>query len=100
MHRIRGRVPAGHAPPGTTGQALGKRDNDYRYYAPGARGRPVLRLVWEVGPRSLLETGGSAMGRKLALVVTGFCVVLAGTRAPLVAHHAFSAEFDASKPVD
>jgi len=40
------------------------------------------------------------MGRKLALVVMGFCAVLAGTRASLVAHHAFSAEFDANKPVD
>ena len=40
------------------------------------------------------------MGRKLALVVLGFCAVLAGTRASLVAHHAFSAEFDANRPVD
>ena len=40
------------------------------------------------------------MGRKLALVIMGFCAVLAGTRASLVAHHAFSAEFDANKPVD
>jgi hypothetical protein len=40
------------------------------------------------------------MGSKLALIVTGSCVVLAGMRAPLVAHHAFSAEFDAKKPVD
>src|SRR5262249_44380631 len=40
------------------------------------------------------------MGRKLALMVIGFCVVLTGARAPLVAHHAFAAEFEANKPVD
>ena len=33
-------------------------------------------------------------------VVAGLCVWLAGTAVPVVAHHAFAAEFDADSPVE
>src|SRR5262245_44195941 len=39
------------------------------------------------------------MKSKLRAVVVGLCLVFTGAVAPLVAHHAFSAEFDAEKPV-
>ena len=37
---------------------------------------------------------------KLAIGIAGIGLWLAGTAVPLVAHHAFAAEFDAKKPVD
>jgi hypothetical protein len=39
------------------------------------------------------------MGRKLAVVVGGMGLILAATGVSLSAHHSFSAEFDATKPV-
>ena len=36
---------------------------------------------------------------KLSIGIAGIGLCLAGTAAPVVAHHAFSAEFDANKPV-
>ena len=39
------------------------------------------------------------MRTKLAVAIAGAGLVLAGTAGSLVAHHAFSAEFDANKPV-
>ena len=39
------------------------------------------------------------MRTKLAVAVAGLCLVLAGTVVSLSAHHAFAAEFDATKPV-
>jgi hypothetical protein len=40
------------------------------------------------------------MMRKLAVAVGGLGLLLAGTAVSLAAHHAFSAEFDATKPVN
>jgi hypothetical protein len=40
---------------------------------------------------------GSQMRRKIAVVVAG--LVLALATVPVVAHHAFSAEFDANRPI-
>ena len=40
-----------------------------------------------------------AMGIRLAVAILGACLVVAGTAGSLVAHHAFSAEFDANRPV-
>ena len=37
---------------------------------------------------------------KLAIAIAGTAVCLAGAAVPLVAHHAFAAEFDANKPVE
>jgi hypothetical protein len=37
---------------------------------------------------------------KLAIAIAGIGLYLAGTNVPLVAHHAFAAEFDANKPVE
>ena len=34
------------------------------------------------------------------MAVAGMCVWLAGTSAPVAAHHAFAAEFDADRPVE
>ena len=39
------------------------------------------------------------MRRKLAIVVIGICLCLAGMAVSLSAHHAFAAEFDANRPV-
>jgi hypothetical protein len=39
------------------------------------------------------------MGRKLAVVIAGMSLILAATGVSLSAHHSFSAEFDATKPV-
>jgi len=39
------------------------------------------------------------MKTKPRAVVVGLCLVLTGAVPPLMAHHAFSAEFDAEKPV-
>jgi uncharacterized protein DUF6152 len=39
------------------------------------------------------------MRTRLVVTVTGLSLLLAGTETPLVAHHAFSAEFDATKPI-
>ena len=38
------------------------------------------------------------MRTKLAVAVAGLCLFLAGTAVSLSAHHAFAAEFDATKP--
>jgi len=40
------------------------------------------------------------MRLKLAIGIAGIGVCLAGTAVPVVAHHAFAAEFDANKPVE
>jgi hypothetical protein len=40
------------------------------------------------------------MRTKLAVAVAGLCLVLVGTAVSLSAHHAFAAEFDATKPVN
>ena len=40
-----------------------------------------------------------AMRTKLAVAIVGAGLVLAGTAGSVVAHHAFSAEFDANRPV-
>jgi hypothetical protein len=40
------------------------------------------------------------MNMKLVAVIAGFGICLAGTTVPMVAHHAFSAEFDANRPVE
>jgi hypothetical protein len=37
---------------------------------------------------------------KLAIAIAGIGLYLAGANVPLVAHHAFAAEFDANKPVE
>ena len=39
------------------------------------------------------------MGGRLAAMVIGTCVSMTGTSAITLAHHAFAAEFDASKPI-
>ena len=39
------------------------------------------------------------MGAKLAVILAGIVVLLALATAPVQAHHAFAAEFDAKKPV-
>ncbi|MGH9255110.1 MAG: DUF6152 family protein [Vicinamibacterales bacterium] len=39
------------------------------------------------------------MRTQLAVVVGGLSLLLAGTAAPVSAHHAFAAEFDSNKPV-
>ena len=39
------------------------------------------------------------MGRKLAIVIAGMSLILSATGVSLSAHHSFSAEFDATKPV-
>ena len=41
----------------------------------------------------------NAMRTKLAVAIAGAGLVLAGTAGSVVAHHAFSAEFDANRPV-
>lgn len=40
------------------------------------------------------------MRMKLAIGIAGIALGLAGTAVPVVAHHAFAAEFDANKPVE
>ena len=37
---------------------------------------------------------------KLSIAIAGIGLCLAGTAVPVVAHHAFSAEFDADKPIE
>ena len=37
---------------------------------------------------------------KLSIGIAGIGLCLAGTAVPVVAHHAFSAEFDANKPIE
>ena len=39
------------------------------------------------------------MRTKLAVVIAGIGFIVTGAAAPLLAHHAFAAEFDAKKPV-
>ena len=39
------------------------------------------------------------MSKKLSITLAGITLLLLVGKAPIVAHHAFSAEFDATKPV-
>src|SRR5262245_29830117 len=45
-----------------------------------------------------ISPGGVTMNIKVAVVLVGIGLLLAAAR-PVVAHHAFSAEFDADKPI-
>jgi hypothetical protein len=53
--------------------------------------------MWTPGPRHEYLEGGISMRVKLALVVVGTGLMLAGV--PAMAHHSFAAEYDATKPV-
>jgi hypothetical protein len=54
---------------------------------------------WMKGCASGQQKEKDAMRMKMTAVVAGVVVALAATGASLFAHHAFSAEFDAKKPV-